>query len=177
MTNSVLDALIPITYRQSDLAYRLGLLREFLEFVFFTQQTAQVGSEAVSGFSSVGPHDANDLAFLRSLPPELYASFTSSTFYDALDRALSDAKALSTVRLTVAVLLPSEEVEVMGKWMREVVGDRTLFELSINPEIGAGCQLLWQNALHDYSLEQRLREHEQELYQRIPALFSDGVAA
>ena len=177
MMNVVLAALIPTTYRQSDLAYRLGLLREFLEFVFFTKQASGPSPEVLAEFSTSGPHDPADLGFLRNLPPELYAAFTRETFHDVLDQALNEAKALPTVRLTVAVLLATDEVVLVGQWARQAVDAHALLDFSIDPELGAGCQLLWQDVLHDYSLEQGLRAHERELYERIPALFSAKAVA
>ncbi len=177
MTNSVLAALIPTTYRQSDLAYRLGLLREYLEFAFFTKQSSVLNPEMIGEFSTAGPHDPADLGFLRNLPPELYAAFNRETFHDVLDQALIEAKALPTVRLTVAVLLTTDAVAMVGQWARQAVDVHALLDFSIDPELGAGCQLLWQDVLRDYSLEQALRTHERELYERIPALFSAKAVA
>ncbi len=168
--NPVLTALLPFTFRQSDLAYRLGLLREFLEFCFFTQQSTSASAAAIAPFSAVGRHGLGDIGFLQKLSPEVFASFQSGSFHAVLDQALREAKALPTLRLTVAVVLPTEEVTVLGQWARQAVGERIMLELSVDPEIAAGCQLLWHDTIHEYSLGTRLRKNEAQLAERIPAL-------
>lgn len=176
MMNPVLTALIPTTYRQSDLAYRLGLLREFLEFCFFTQQRPAIDAEAINAFASSAAHDARDISFLRAIPTDLFASFASGTFHTVLDQALVEAKMLPTVRLTVALVLPTEEVVVLGQWARGVIGPQVMLEFSVDPEIGAGCQVLWLDTIHDYSLEQQLQVQEGMLQAQLPPLLATSKA-
>ena len=168
--NPVLATLLPLTFRQSDLAYRLGLLREFLEFCFFTQQSASADVAALGPFSAAGRHGPGDIGFLQKLSPGVFASFQSGSFHAILDQALAEAKALPTLRLTVAVILSTEEVAALGQWARQAVDERIMLEFSVDPEIGAGCQLLWHDTIHEYSLGMLLRKNEAQLAERIPAL-------
>ncbi len=52
MTNGLLGIFIEHTYSRSDFAYRISLLREFLEFIFFTKHDARVGNDAIEQFTA-----------------------------------------------------------------------------------------------------------------------------
>ena len=177
MTDRILAALLPITYRQSDMAYRIGLLREFLEFAYFAQQRAVPDTEAITHFASTGAREAADIATLRRFQPEFFAAFNRDSFHQELDEALETAKRLPTLRLTVACLLPIEAVEEVGRWARETIGQESLLEFSVDASLAAGCQILWHDALHDYSFERRMQAHAQELETRLTAALVEGSAA
>jgi len=60
--------------------------------------------------------------------------------------------------ITLAVTLPKEEIQRLGRWFRQNVDPRIVLEVRLDPNIVGGCQIIWQGFEGDFSLRKRLRE-------------------
>ncbi len=170
MIDEQLNMLVRSTYRQSDLAYRIGLLREFLEFVFFVQQAERVSAESVAQFARSGHRKDADIGFLQQQPPTFFVSFAKETFNHTLDQLADAAKRLPTLQLTVPVVLTREDVEVIGLWVRKTIREGMLVEFSVDPAIVAGCQIVWQDQLHDFGIDYFFSRYDGALRQALTPL-------
>jgi len=162
MISTPLTTLASCTYSRADLAYRIGLLREFLEHVFFTAHDSGVTKEALESFEKTGRSVA-DIEFLRALPLAFFASFTQESFYEDLQTIMKDSRNLPTLSLTVPVSFDPEGREALGEWARKEIGKDVLLDLSIDAGISVGCQIVWQNQLHDFGFDHYLHESGNEL--------------
>jgi len=151
--NQSLATLPEHIYSRSDVAYRTSLVREYLEFVFFTKRDSAVTSSSLDAFATAGTRSVADIAFLREIPISFFETLTPDTFYSALETLTQDAKLMPTLSLSVPVVLAADDVEALGKWLRHSVDPHLLIDIDVDPAIAVGCRLVWQNRRHDYSID------------------------
>jgi len=163
MIDEVFAFFISATYSRSDFSYRVSLLRELLEFAFFTKQSQSVTSDTISAFATSSNTATQDIEFLRLMPLTALAAFTATTFYADLDELTKKGASAPTFSLSVPVSFSPKEITDIGLWARETLNSETLLELNVDPSLAAGCQFAWGNKLHDFSLDSYFGEHDTEL--------------
>lgn len=166
MNDSHLTTLIEHTFSRADLAYRIGVLKEFLEFLFFKANESRVSKESIDAFEKKG-HAVADLSFLRSLPDSFFEGFTKNSFYGELDRLSAAMQKLPMLALTIPVMLDSENRDAIGAWVRRELGKDVLLDLSTDPEIGVGCQMVWHDQLHNFDFDHYLEANREKIEERI----------
>ena len=177
MTNGLLGIFIEHTYSRSDFAYRISLLREFLEFIFFTKHDARVGNDAIEQFTAYSKKSVADIAFLRTLPPSFLEAFTQESFYEILNRLSEESKQLKILSLTVPVIFARADIDALGSWAREAIGPDLLIEIDVDPAIAVGCHVAWNNQLHDFSFDHYLRKSQTALHEKITQRTQSAVVA
>ncbi len=175
MTLQLLEALTAQTYSRSDFAYRLSLVRELLEYLFFIKRSVSVTTETVKEFAAQSKKPLEDIAFLQSLPASFLTAFTQDSFYHQLDELVLASRQLQTLSLTVPVALTRADVEAIGRWAHEHVDPRLLIDIDIDPSIAVGCRIGWSNRLYDFSFEHYLTVQKKELQARFAQLRSVPV--
>jgi hypothetical protein len=166
MTDPRLATLVEHTFSRADLAYRIGVLKEFLEFMFFKAHATKVSKEVMEAYEKKG-HAVADLAFLRSLPGSFFDDLTQESFYAALDGLSAAAQKLPMLALTIPVMLDSENRDAIGAWVRRELGKDVLLDLSTDPEVGVGCQMVWHDQLHDFDFDHYLEANREKIEERI----------
>ena len=167
MNDARLAAFIEHTYSRADFAYRIGVVKEFLSFLFFTERKDEVTNEAIESFEKKG-HPVADTAFLRSLPKPFFEGLTKDSFNKELDRLAEAAEKLPTLSLTMPVMLDDENREAIGAWVRKELGKDVVLNLASDPEVGVGCQIVWNSQLHDFGFDHYLEANRKKV--------EDGIA-
>lgn len=152
MNATPLTILTSCTYSRADLGYRIGLVREFLEHVFFTVHSTTVTKEALESFEKKG-RSISDIEFLRTLPLTFFSPFTQESFYDDLQEILKESRALPTLSLATSVSFDLQGRQALGEWARKEIGNEVLLELSVDAAISVGCQIVWKDQLHDFGFD------------------------
>lgn len=155
MNDTRLTTLVEHTFSRSDFAYRIGVLKEFLEFLFFASKGTQVTKETVDAFEKEG-HPVADVAFLRSLPESFFAGLTKDSFHKELDQLADAAAKLPTLSLTIPVMLDAENRDAVGAWVRKELGKEVVLDIASDPEVSVGCQIVWHDKLHDFGFDHYL---------------------
>lgn len=176
MDDARLATFVEHTYSRAAFAYRIGVLKEFLEFAFFTAHYERITGEAIDAFGKDGRPVA-DIAFLRSLPAPFFDGLTQASFSAELDRVADAVRALPTLSLTVPVMLDDEGRDAVGAWVRKEVGRDVMLDLSIDPDIAAGCQVVWHDRLYDFSLDHYLGASRTAFDERVRAALSPAEPA
>lgn len=158
MTSELLRTILQSTYSRSDLAYRISVIRELLEFTFYTRRQASVQSETIDAFLSESKRSPAEGFFIRALPHSFFATFTPENIYTILDTLTKESKQVRTFSLTVPVVLGQADVDAIGGWVRQEVAPDLLVDIDIDPRIGAGCRFVWDNRRHNYSFEHYVAE-------------------
>lgn len=153
MSRDLLTLLTRDTYRRSDFAYRLSLIREFLEYVFFTKRALRAQAALADEFGAYGQKSPAETAFIKSLPDAFLGTITQASMYEALTALESEYKKLDAITLTVPVLFPENDVAEIGQWVRKEVGDDVVLEFTIDPAVVAGCRVAWRSRVYDFSFE------------------------
>ena len=164
MMDALLKALAERTYSRSDFSYRISVMREFLEYVFFTKHDARPGKESIEPFTAYRKKPEADALFLQSLPESFFESFGQDSFYELLETLAGAVKRLPTLSLTVPVVLSHTDVEAIGTWARKNVDPEVMLEIDIEASVAVGCQIVWKDQLHDYALNHYLALHAEELH-------------
>lgn len=169
MTEAQLAALIEHTYSRAEYASRVGLLRSFFEWVFFTAHETNVTVASIERYETAMHVAVRDAAFLRALPVSFWEGWTQENFYDQLERITALAATMPVLTITVAVPFALAQVDAIGLWARRSVDQKILVECITDPALGAGCQVVWQEHLHDYSFAERIAGKREALLARIEA--------
>ena len=166
MTNPFLKIFTEHTYSRADFAHSISLVREFFEFIFFTNRDASASKEGVEQFAVYSKKPLADITFLRTLPPSFLAAFTQESLYETLNRLSEDAKQLKTLSLTVPVVLSRADVVAIGMWAHQEVDPDLLIDVDVDASITTGCRIVWNNRLHDFSFNHYLTESQSALHER-----------
>lgn len=148
-----LTELLATTYRRSDIAYRLSLVREYAEYVLFTLQSATLTTTSVDAFCAAKEKEECDGDFLKQLSPGFFADLTTKTLYTELDAVRAECERLPTLSLVVPVGLTPTMAAHIGAWVRHTLAPTGLIEVSVDPSVVAGCRVVWQNQRTDLSYE------------------------
>lgn len=167
MTNSSLKIFTEHTYSRSDFAHNISLVREFFEFVFFTKRDASTGEDSIEQFAAYSKKPFVDIAFLRTLPASFLDSFTKESLYETLKRLSEESKQLKTLSLTVPIELSHEDVTAIGIWAHQEIDPDLLIDIDVDPSVAVGCRLVWNNRLHDFSLDRYFAENQTVLREKI----------
>lgn len=162
--NELLAAITEQTFSRAELVYRLDVIREFLEFTYFAQGDTASIDDPIESFAELKRKPAADIAFLRSLSPTLLAQFDRNTFYAVLDQAAKELEHRKTLSLTVPVRLARADLRAIGMWARESVDQSVMLDIDIDSSIIAGCRIVWNSQLYDFSLDHYLAAHQDELH-------------
>lgn len=69
---------------------------------------------------------------------------------------------LPMVVITLATVLPKEEVEHLEQWFHRNVHPRVLLDIHIDPKLIGGCRFIWQGLEGDFSLRKRFRKKTED---------------
>jgi hypothetical protein len=170
MIDQLLAPIAEHAYRRSDVAYRLSLVREFLEYIFFTKRETGANKENVEAFIVETKKPAADATFLRALPPTFLSAFTQESFYSLIDQCAEAANHMKTLSLSVPVSFTPADIEVLGTWVQKEVEPHVLIDVDVDPDIIVGCRIGWENRLHDYSFDHFFSGCEAALSERLKGL-------
>lgn len=166
MNDTRLTTLVEHTFSHADFAYRIGVLKEFLSFLFFTEKGDRVTNDTIAAFEKKG-HPVADITFLHSLPGSFFEGFTKDSFNDDLDRLAKETEKLPTLSLTMPVMLDDENQKAIGAWVRKELGKNVVLDLASDPEVGVGCEIVWKDQLHDFSFDYYLKANQQKVEESI----------
>lgn len=164
MNNPSLAQLMHYTYVRSDMVYRISLLNEFFDFVFFTDHDSVANKDIIERFAGNRKEPQKDIDFLKSLPKTFMEMFTRDSFRTVLRDVSDELQQLPTLSLTVAVTFSSEHLEAIGKWARETITPDIMLDISVDETVYIGCRLVWKNIMHDFSIEHYFDMHKDDLY-------------
>lgn len=166
MIDPLLKTFTEHAYSRADFAQNISLVREFLEFIFFTKRDVSASRDGIEQFAVYSKKPLADIAFLRALPPSFFDAFTQESLYEILNRLSEDSKQLKTLSLTVPIALSRADVVAIGTWAHQEVDPDLLLDVAVDPSVAVGCRLVWNNRLYDFSLDRYLTENKAALYER-----------
>ncbi len=167
MIKDLLTEITTQVYSRSDVAYRIGVLKEFFEFVFFTAHATNVNQDVIKSFSQKDERPHTDIVFLESLSASFFEEFSSESFHQKLNSISDEVDNLPTLSIVVPIVLGPKQIESIGKWARLEVSPDVLLDVDIDQSISVGCQIVWHSKLHEFGFEYYLEEHRLELENKI----------
>ncbi len=151
------------TYIRSDFVYKISLLNEFFDFVFFTDHDSVANKEIIEYFANKRKEPQKDIDFLKSLSQEFMERFTHNSFRKVLQDMSDELQRLPVLSITVPVAFSLEHTNAIGEWVREKIASNIILDVSVNSTVSVGCRFVWKNIMHDFSIEHYLKLHEDDL--------------
>ncbi len=171
-----LTPLIEHTYIRTDVVYRLSLIGEFLDFVFFTDGATVVTKETFTRFATQRSNPKKDNDFLQALSSSFWEQFTRDSFQQTLIHLKEELSRTPIIPLTIPVDLSEEYITPIGKFVRTIAGENMLVDVSIDPTLATGCQFVWKDQMHDFSFTHYVEIHRSELTTQLSALLAPSAS-
>ncbi len=150
MATSKFDYLISKVYTTHDLSQRLQFLKNYLKVQIF-------GDKDTKNFSS------ENIAWFSTLPPD----FTKDINKDNIDQIFADlekeTKNIKSLVVFIPTEFPSQTVKDITNKLRIDYGPNFLIDLKIDPNLIAGCSLVWNGIYKDYSLRAKINESREDI--------------
>ncbi len=153
------------SYTHSELLHKVGVVKEFLEFVFFTKNQSCADEALIERWEDEGSVEQKDMVLLRSFHEDFWKLFSRDFFYEILDSVSEDVKKLPVLPITVPVDLPEQNIIGIGKWVRSEIDKQMLLDVDIDQSLSVGCQFVWKDKLHDFSLSHFFNRQQKEIHQ------------
>jgi hypothetical protein len=145
--------LISQTYTVHELKQKLEFLKQYLKVTLYNDAADP------KQFSS------EDLVWLNSLPSDFLKGINAQN----LDKTFRDfeeqLKTLKSLVMLVPTELPPKTVAEITNKLRKDYGSDFFVDIKIDPSLIAGCALVWNGNLKDYSLKSRIEEMKPEILQ------------
>lgn len=149
--NDILTAILKDTFTTTQLHYRLRILKDYLINSFF------------GGSKDSETYPVQDLHWLKSLPPAIYRQFSKDNVY----RIFADLERQSEKRevLTIYLTFQPDDLTLarIGNFARKTFGLPVLLDTKFDPNLIAGCALVWKGVFKDYSLRTKIAEKKVEV--------------
>lgn len=163
MKNELLITLRDLLHTRAEVVQAIGVMREFLTKSFFALGEQSVEYEKVIGLYKKEGSDVSDVRVLEMLPRDIWHQFKKDSFNDVLDMVLQELDTVPTLPITVPISFNVQQLSALSEWVRSEIKSEILLDVTVDPEIIAGCRFVWNNTLHDFSLHRYIRDNHESL--------------
>lgn len=146
MTTNLLEAILSNTFIKNQAEKKVMVLKDYLLDNLFAQ----------------GKKTATD-EWVTSLDKKVLESITPQNVYSVFDKMEADIKAIEPLVLYLPYELPETEIVQIGTSLRSDYGASFLIEITIDPNLIAGCALSFKGIYKDYSLKQKIADNKQAI--------------
>lgn len=153
---ALLERIQKNTYTVGDVSRRVGILRECLETVLFSDETGSLTDGCIAHLQSL--KSSPDVDAVIAWGAEVYESFSQSTVSEKIIALQKMVEELPVLTLYLPVPFKDAELAVVGKWCRENCDPHIVLDVRIEPEVVGGCGFVWNDVYHEFSLKSRMRE-------------------
>lgn len=160
MEKKLLEQILENTFTKSDLERRLRLLKQYLVKSLFRQvQAGKVTPELLNINSDI----ASDLEWLKSLPDTFFGHFNRQNLHELLNEMEKLAQNLATIVINLPIEFTEKEIFDIGSKARNIFKNNWLIDIKIDPSLIAGCSLVWDGVIKDYSLRAKIESEKQAI--------------
>lgn len=148
--------LIAQTYTIQELQGRLQFLKQYLKMQLFVQEPSGLQSNT-NKFSS------EDLVWLETLPADFLKGITRENLEQTFMDFENQIKAIKPLVIMVPTELPKNMVSEITNKLRSDYGPNFFIDVEIDPSLIAGCALVWNGNLRDYSIKKRIEDMKPDI--------------
>lgn len=149
---NLLETILTNTYTKADLTHRTNLLREFLEYQYFTPHANSNFIFLLNEFFIAKNELRDEFNALMAWGQDFISLFTRENMYAGLKEISDGIAKLPTVTLFLPFIPPIYEVPKLCGWFRGNVGGDVLVDIKNNQELIGGCAVVWKGVYRDFSL-------------------------
>lgn len=163
MFDNAITKILENTFTKQDFYARLGVVKECLEHVFFTEGGGDTGRTFLCSEFARQTGREEMAPFIEEWGGEVLDLFVVDRFYEQVEGLKSRAEELPTLVLYAPVILENKEVEDIGAWSRREFDPRVMIDLMVDPRSLGGCAFVWQGKYHDFSLNYFMDKKNDEI--------------
>lgn len=160
--------LLPQTYSKTQAIKRLRLINKLLNFIFFESKASQdlktnlkLFREAALERSS--PEDLKELDFIARLDPKFFELFKANLLHLQLKQLEEKVLGSKNIVLYIPFEIPDLEMERIGAWFKQNLGQETIFEINFDPSLVGGLAISVNGAYRDFSLRQKIADNKADI--------------
>lgn len=148
--NSILNTILKDTYTLILLQHRLRILKSYL-----ISQLFGANGQALP---------AEDLTWLKSLPPNFYQQFTKDNIYQLFLEGENQLQKIPALIIYLPFEVDDQAQSSLGEAVRKTFAKADLvLDIKYDPALIAGCALVWKGVYKDYSLRAKIEEKKGEV--------------
>lgn len=147
----LLNKILEKTYTVNDLARRIRYIKQIAENQVFNSL-----NNTIESFQ-------NDAEWINSLGGDFFKSFNRENVYELTEALEKSVNSMKKLVLYLPFELPPEQTVEIGQKLRQDFGPNFIFDPKINPNLIAGCALVWNGVYHDYSVHGRIQEKQSDI--------------
>lgn len=141
----------------------VDLLRRFADYFIFHQQPDDLsekktdlneGLKIFAQNTGIPPKDQKLISVLAQQQGGLFDKSTSMVLIKKLQQAILE---LPVINLQTPVLLTTDHLGRIGKWIRAHVDDRAVIGIRLDPSTVGGCRIIWKGRQAEYTLHRYMR--------------------
>ncbi len=153
----LLAVLLETAPTKTELARQIRLLRNFLEYRFFTSIETTPTLLEYCAAREIPTEDGDIMKMWRS---DFINAFDKHNAYKRINTMTEDIKNLPYISLYAPVALDTASLIKIGAWFRQTTGANMLLDIHIDPERVGGCAIAQNGVYRDYSLHYILEKHK-----------------
>lgn len=155
-----LKTILSNTYSRTSLKSRLSLLRDFLEFQFFSPHANPNLFYLINEYFLAKNISRDEFNAFMTWDYSFFNQFSKESFYAQLQHLEEEATKMPLIRLFLPFNPPVYEVPKLGIWFRENIAEDILVDIKLDPNLIGGCALVWKDVYHDFSLRYYLEKNK-----------------
>lgn len=149
--DTILDTILTNTYTLSRLNKRVRLLNQSLSNKLYS---------AKFDLSKQGLVEKQDLDWLNNLEIGLIENITTDSFNSIFKDLSERIKQLKILVLYLALEQPEDEIENIGKYVRQNFNQNIILDIKLDPSLLGGCAIVWNGIYRDYSIRKKIEEEK-----------------
>lgn len=155
MTTNLLEVILSDTFVKSQAEKKVIALKNYLlNDIFVSNKTTDTKTDVNNPKLNM---------WLTSLDKKVLSSITPQNIYATFNKMEADIKAIEPLVLYLPYELPESEITQIGRQLRSDYGPNFLIEVTIDPNLIAGCALSYKGIYKDYSVKQKIADNKQAI--------------
>jgi F0F1-type ATP synthase delta subunit len=175
--NTVDNLILPIittSITKNQAIRRLRVIKDFTNYLLFDANNSQDFNKVVQNYSQdrlrkhlTDAHSAEDLNFIQSLGIQYFSTFTKVSLNEVFGDISKILDQCKIVTIYIPFELPEQELQKIGGWFKENMGNSVLIELSYDPNLIGGCAMSYQGVYKDFSLSEKIHQNKVQILQSL----------
>ncbi len=155
----LLQTILKDAYTKNDALRRLRILREYLEYVFFSTTKETTLQE----YLKKQPLSQSDRQTMTAWNKSVYSFISQDNLYQVINTISSEIQKIPTTTLYLAAKLSEEETEKLGAWFRKNISPCLLLDIRLDEDKVVGFSIAKKGILMDYSLHYFIQKNKQAI--------------
>lgn len=144
--DNLLTIILKDTFSLTQFKTRVRLLKSYFLKDIFGGETDSLQSPG------------QDVSWLKSLPSDFHQKFNKDNIYDIFSELEQAAAKFPTLTMYLAFEPDDVTLSNLGTFARKTFGSSLMLDVKFDPNLIAGCALVWKGVYKDYSMRSKIEQ-------------------